>query len=1158
MGLLRCWVIRGLILAVLAAGVAGAWVAHEWVSPERVRAALVAALSEQFPNADVQVESAHLRLFGGISVRDLRLTRKGDSYPFFNAPSAVIYHDKQQLGTGRLVVRKVELDGPTIHLERRADGNWNVADVSRPGSANAPVPTFVVRNATVLLTDGRSGGLPPIVLSGARFNLLNDPLPLLKIEAQFTAGPASNGQPIAGGLSVPVSVSLKLHRDTHALQARVEVPNLALTPDLAPAFAKVNPALGEYAAQLTAHVGVKAELALQPDQPVKYDVRLDVHDGRWEDASLPWPVEQVAASVHIHDGRVTVEKGTARLGRATAEFTLESRSPGDAAPPVPANDLLRTLEEKLDRFDLTVRGLKIDDEMFAKLPAPAKKPAEKARRMFSPVGSADVEVKFTRSGAKWERTIEFRPNRLAMTYEKFRYPVHDLSGWVKKVTNSDGTDEFRVQVTGTAGDRRVELTGRVAGEGPDPLIDLKIAGTDVPIDDRLFAALDPKYARSLRKLRLAARGDFVVDIHQQPGVNRCENTFRVRLYDGSANYVHFPYPLSRVRGQVVVFVVGVDPKRPLRPGLPLGPEPDEDRVELRDFEAAHAGGRIWIPTGGNDPMPGSRDRRLTLRIQGENCPIDADMRAAMAALKLDGAWDTFAPRGRLTFGADVEVLDRDAPGAAAAAPKSATGVVPVAAALPGEPPFDPVSDLKLTVNFKGPSITPTFFEYDFDELAGVLRYQGGKIDLARFRARHGDSRVSLDAAEVRFADNDEIWANLGALKLAPLVVDAALLKALPAKVRSGVAELKPRGPMELNVKHLVVKLPPGRPGALLPPPSPLARGQAPTPSVEPVLYWNAELKLAGAALEAGLDWRDVHGAIASVGLYEGNHLGTVLGNAWFDQATVGKQPVTAAKVKFQIRPQQPDPARPGSFAPPVVEFPDLTGHLYQGRVGGEARVVLADPVRYRLWLTASGVHLDELARQCQLDSGAGLRGLAQGKFLFENVPDPKTGQLVATGSGQVDVPSGRMYNLPVLMPLLKLLKLQAPDQTAFEEAHAVFELRGDRMKVTQLDLIGSAVSLGGSGVLHTSGDEARFEFYTIWSQALRRWLTTPLGGDVASVLSGNLLKIEMVKKNGETTYKPHMLPAITEPVKAVAERLRNHLGRTGVLDPSPTVRASEK
>ena len=201
---------------------------------------------------------------------------------------------------------------------------------------------------------------------------------------------------------------------------------------------------------------------------------------------------------------------------------------------------------------------------------------------------------------------------------------------------------------------------------------------------------------------------------------------------------------------------------------------------------------------------------------------------------------------------------------------------------------------------------------------------------------------------------------------------------------------------------------------------------------------------------------------------------------------------------------------------------------------------------FQLLLTASGVRLDELARQTKLAGDGELRGLAQGKIRLESVPDPRTGLAVLTGVGQIDVPNGRLYNLPVLLPLLKLFKLQTPDQTAFEEAHALFELHGDRLHVTQLDLIGTALSLGGSGELDTAGEEVRFEFYTVWSQALRRWLTTPLG-DVTSFLSGNLFKIEMVRTPGRAMeYRPQMLPVITEPVKAVAERLRGRLG------PAPT------
>ena len=54
----RSWLIRGLILAGVAALAALAWVAQTWVSPERVREKVVVTLSEQFEDVDVHVGSA--------------------------------------------------------------------------------------------------------------------------------------------------------------------------------------------------------------------------------------------------------------------------------------------------------------------------------------------------------------------------------------------------------------------------------------------------------------------------------------------------------------------------------------------------------------------------------------------------------------------------------------------------------------------------------------------------------------------------------------------------------------------------------------------------------------------------------------------------------------------------------------------------------------------------------------------------------------------------------------------------------------------------------------------------------------------------------------------------------------------------------------------
>ncbi len=1148
---LRNFVIRGLILAVLAVVPAAAWVMHDRVRPDRVRAALIETLEEKFDGVEVHVGDARLRVFGGITVTDIRLTRKGETSPFFAAPTAVIYHDKEQLQKGRIAIRKFEFDGPTIRLARLPDGKWNVSHLARPGgSPDDPVPTVVARNATVFLTDQRAEGVPPIVVSGVNLNLLNDPIAILRIDAHATVAPAVAAE--TGGpppFSVQVSTAIRYNRSTKQATARVEIPDVTMSPDLAPGFAKVCPDLADYLTQFSAHVGIRADIATHPDQPPSFDVHLDVREGRFEDPQLPWAVEQIAGSVRLHEGRVTIEKATAKLGKANAELSLQTRpilrptpgsNPAPAPPPAPlppaispvstlpstptTPDPFLAVQEFLENLTLTVREVAIDDDLFSRLPAKAKR----VREMFSPTGSVDLSVKFARTGTSWKREVEVRPNRLAVVYEKFRYPVEHLAGTFRKVNTPGSPDAFHVQMTGTAGGRRIEIKGSVVGDGPDPSIAITLAGTDIPIDAPLFAALPPKYATALGKLRATGRGDFHAEIRQEAGVNRCDNTFTIRVYDAAVNYDHFPYPMTGAKGTVVVKVAASDESRPIRPGLPPGPGEDTDTVQLRDFEATHGTGKVWL-TGDNIPVPGCRDRLFKLRIQGRDCPLDADLRAALGELKLEPMWKTFDPRGKITFGADLEILDREPP-IPPHTPVAATvpAAFPVAAALPAEPPFDPVTDLKLTLNFRGPGVTPTFFPYEFENLAGILRYGGGKVDLARFSAKHGESRWTLDAGEVRFADHGEVWANLGQLSATPLLLDDTFRSALPGKLQAAVTELRPRGNFEMALRHVVVRVPP-------------ATREIPDPDA--TVYWSGEVRLANAALDVGVPWEDLQGVVGCTGLYAGTHLGSVVGNTWLESGTIGKQPVTAAKLTFRSRPQQPDPAKPGSFLPPVLEVPDLIATLYRGAVGGEARITLADPVRYRLWLTAADVRLEELATSLKLGSGAELRGVAQAKLLLENTLDPATGQLIRTGAGQIDVPRGRMYNLPVLLPLLKLVKLQAPDQTAFEEAHAVFDIRGDRIKVTQLDLIGTALSLGGSGELDSKGEDVKFEFYTVWSQALKRWLATPFG-DVTSILSENLFKIEMVKKHGEMQYKPHMLPAVTEPVKAVAERLRNRLEKS--------------
>lgn len=1153
---LRSWAIRGLILAGVAAVVALGWVASSWVSPEHVRAQVIAHLNEQFDGVEVHVGSAHMRLLGGIAVSDIRITRPGPEgqTPLLIVPSAVLYHDKEQLNRGRLVIKKVELDKPELHLERGPDGKWNLAAVLKPTPVDRTVPTFVVKGGTVHLTDHGPDPLPPLTLTDATLTLLNDPLPVLAVQVKTRLD----------GFG-PLTARAKMNRITGTLVLGLEMPEFPLGEVAATVAARFAPDLAPHLTGLAATAAVSADLSYTPDAPVnkwRHDVRFELKGARFTHPDLPWPAEQLGCTAQVVDGRLKVDELTAVVNGAKVKLSLETRADavsggrqpaelrshavGSPAPHATNDTPLKRLEHHLQRFDLSVAGVALDDALFQHLPDQLKQ----ARRMFSPVGQVDVGYRFAREGAGWRREVELRPRQITVAYEKFQYPVADVRGQVKRTTTHAAEPVVTVDLVGTAGGQLITIKGAVTGDGDDPGINLRITGANVPLDDKLVAALSPKYAALVRRFRANGRGDFVAEIVQKPGINLCENEFRIDIRDATVNHEQFPLPLQKVKGRLVIRVATCDLSRPVRPGDPPGPPPERDEIILDGFTAVHSGAAVWL-NGSKRPIPGSRDQKLTLHVGGNSCPLDADLKAAVTALGVGSVWDAFAPRGAITFTAHIDLIDR----------------APPVNRPDFQPPVNPVTDLKLTFDFSGPTVTPSFFPYELTDFTAWVEYKNGRADVAHVAGRHGETRVRLAEGDVRFYPDGVIWANLAGLEMKPVVADAALTRALPGKLGPGLAELKLKGGVELLVKRLVVLTPPENPTAALPDPMPVGlfpasggrqspegaplggqtpsarqvpRAQSPvshTTAPDPVVYWDAEVRLAGASLDTGVSWEQVFGAVACRGRYEGTHQGLLRGAMWFDRAVIAGQPLSRLSARVRGLPQQPDPARPGQYLPPELEFTDLAGDLFHGLVGGEARVMLTDPVRFDLWLTATDVQLDEIARHYKLGSDADLKGIAQAQLRLFNRPDPKTGQLVTEGLGKIDVPTGRMYNLPILLDLVKLARGQAPDRTAFEEAHAVFSVHGDRVRVEQVDLIGKAICLGGAGELDTSGDYVKFDFYTIPSQVLAKLINTPVG-DLTAFLSKTLFKIKLTRENGELKYRPEPVPLVTEPARLVADRLR--------------------
>src|SRR5262249_27537933 len=151
-----------------------------WTNPTATRRQVLAKLGEKFLGASITLESARLRLLGGIALAELRMARRDDldKGDFLYVPSAVIYHDKEQILEGRLGIRKIELSRPRLRVLRERGGRINLKGLLGPVRLDEHVPTIVAHQATVLLEDRDAApGTPLLEINDVEMTLRNDPLP---------------------------------------------------------------------------------------------------------------------------------------------------------------------------------------------------------------------------------------------------------------------------------------------------------------------------------------------------------------------------------------------------------------------------------------------------------------------------------------------------------------------------------------------------------------------------------------------------------------------------------------------------------------------------------------------------------------------------------------------------------------------------------------------------------------------------------------------------------------------------------------------------------------------------------------------------------------------------------------------------------------------
>jgi hypothetical protein len=1007
-----------------ASTIAAGGIAYQhWTNPETVRAEVLQELEAHIPGARVSLESAQLRLLGGISFSALRLFRRDDpgQTVLIDVPSGALFHDKESLRRGVLEIRKIVLERARIRVIRRPDGTINLAGLLPEPNLKFKVPTIELNRATFLFEDQHSApGTAPLIAKDVHLTIINDPRPTLLFEG-------SGLSDLLGAIKVTGG---RFGRGSNEFAATVSLPAAQITGDLIERVANYCPKAGTHARQLSGTLAFMASFRRNPaNESWSYETHAHITHGTFSHAQIPVPLKELDVRASCVDGQATVEKLTAAAAGARVEASGKS-------PSLEFSDLDGAL--KIDHLSAT-------EDVLRTLPEGVRQVIDE----FDPHGACSLAVEIHRHNGELREQCIVHPEEGDGSYVKFPYRLRRVTGTIEHQLDSARSYDFvRVDLVGYSGARPVRIVGTVEGRN-SPALDLSIRGELIPIEDQLRAALPAEYQKLVSSFN--PRGQVDVDAHIHKAKNNAALDYRylVRFRDCSMAYEIFPYPVEGIGGVLDIRA---------------------DHWEFNDFKCGHKGAGFQA-RGRSQRTPDGTEIRI--EITGEKLPLDDELYVALQHQGLQSTWKKLSPQGKIAFLADVTLSPRRK---------------------------DP--EIAVTVTPQGCSIKPDFFPYTLADIYGTVVYREHGVTLNRLSGRHGSTAFQLEEGKVFFPPDGSTSVDLVHLMANPVIPDQELCSALPPQLGSVVARLGLKDPLSL-LTNMTIEIPAVASGA------------------PPYIYWDGGLRMKNAKLRAGASFEHVNGIIWCRGKHHGN-FGNVVGNIELTEATLFNQPFRDLRTQIVVDGKEPE----------VLKLPNFKARLFDGDVGGEIRIELGNRPHYAVNLTGSQLRLDLFGKHNDLGPKAQLQGLAAIRVFLQGAGDDLNG---LRGDGSFDVENGKMYNLPLLLDLLKFLNLRWPDRTAFEDAHIRFSLEGPVIQINQLDLLGNAISLGGKGTVNLVTKDIKMDLYAVMGR-VTSLAVTPLK-QILPEISKGLFKIKMTGRIGEQLrFQKEILPVFVEPVKGLLQR----------------------
>lgn len=483
-----------------------------------------------------------------------------------------------------------------------------------------------------------------------------------------------------------------------------------------------------------------------------------------------------------------------------------------------------------------------------------------------------------------------------------------------------------------------------------------------------------------------------------------------------------------------------------------------------------------------------RDRQghqqLHLAFSCADVPLEDDLKRALPE-KTQTLWANLSPRGTLdqvnaTFdlNCDTKAISIDVQGNQHVRPQ--------------------------VVDTHSISMEPTWLPYRVDHITGGFHYRNGDIQLKGIKGQHDRARIAADA--FCQLNSDGGWSvTIERFHADRLEVDHQLLQALPAKASELLTKLKLRGPLHLIGSGTVT-----------------SDGRTAQPSGA---TWDVSIDLENGSIDAGTPLEHIHGGLHFVGAGDSNGY-TGKGELAIDSVVVqgiqltqviGPLSLDGTRVFFGAWSQQ----QQAPNKPPR----QVTAKVFQGTVSADAVVALNDEGAFEVQASLTDGDLARIAFEA-IPQRSNLTGKAQG---FIKLAGTRKGKHTWNGGGVVRLREADIYELPVMVALLKLLSIREPGKTAFDTADLDFRIQGEHIYLDRMDFRGNAITLKGSGEMDWQR-QLNLQFYTMVG---RDEVNLPVLRPLLGEASRNLMLITVDGSIDQPNLKREAFPGLNETLQQI-------------------------